>query len=158
STSSYSETRRHEFRKGSMLMVDGNLVSNTRSVDAGTSARVYEGGYWGFASTSASGTDKVRETTDLAHRNAKAMARFGTRKRIDLPKGRYRGEHEYRGREPLTAAECGDRLAAIHAWCTGKYPDLKSTRLMTLEEHHRKHVVTSEGSDAVNSIQRSACY
>jgi TldD protein len=156
--SSYSESRNHELRKSRMVMSGGSLVSNAHTVDAGASARVYEGGYWGFASASASDPAKAREVTDIAHRNARAMARFGARKRFDLPNGRYRGEHEYKGKTPLTAAECTDRLAAIHAWCKSKYPDIKSTQLMTIDEHHRKHIVTSAGSDAVNCIQRSALY
>jgi TldD protein len=96
--------------------------------------------------------------TDLARRNAKAMSKFGTRKRLDLPNGRYRGENEFKGRSVLTASECADRLAAIHAWATSKYPDLKSTNLVAADEHHRKHVTTSEGSDAVINIQRALVY
>src|SRR2546421_1016327 len=87
SASSYSELRRHELRKSRMLMVDGNLVSNTRSMEAGASARVYEGGYWGFASTSATDEAKVRDATDLARRNARAMSRFGAKKTFELPNG-----------------------------------------------------------------------
>jgi TldD protein len=156
--SSYSETRRHELRKSRMLMVDGSLVANLRTVEAGASARVYEAGYWGFASTSASDPARVGELTDLARRNARAMSKFGARQRLDLPSGRYRGEHEYRGRQPLSAGECTDRLAEIHAWATARYPDLKSTRLLAADEHHRKQIATSEGSDAVVAIQRALCY
>jgi len=157
-TLSYSESRRHELRKSRMLMVDGNLVSNARMVEAGASARVYEGGYWGFASSSARDGDKVREVTDLARRNARAMSKFGTRKRLDMPNATYRGEHQFKGRAPLTAAECAERLAAIHAWAKANCPALKSTRIQAADEHHRKHVTTSEGSDAVISIQRALVY
>ena len=156
--SSYHESRRHELRKSRMLMVDGSLVSNLRSVETGASARVYEGGYWGFASTSSADAAKVREVTDLARRNARAMSKFGARKRLELPGGRYRGEHEFHGRAPLTAGDCTDRLAQIHAWATQRYPDLKSTRLLAADEHHRKHVATSEGTDATLSIQRALVY
>ena len=155
SVSSYSETRRHEVRKTRMLMVDGSLVANERTVEAGASARVYEGGYWGFASTSALAEGKQREMLDLARRNARAMSRFGPRQRLDLPGGTYRGEHEFRGRAPLTAAECGERLAQIHDWCMRRFPGLKSTRLQMTDEHHRKHIANSEGSDALSSIQRA---
>src|SRR5688500_3294542 len=92
SAASYSESRRHEARKSRMFMVYGNLVSKARSVEAGARARVYEVGYWGFASTSATDGEKTREVTDVARRNAKAMSKFGPRKRLDLPNGRYRGE------------------------------------------------------------------
>jgi TldD protein len=46
----YLETRHHELRKTRMVMVDGNLTGNLRSVQAGVSARAYRDGYWGFAS------------------------------------------------------------------------------------------------------------
>ena len=108
--SSYSESRRHEVRKSRLVMVDGNLVSNAHSVEAGASARVYEGGYWGFASTSETAGERVRELADLARRNAGAMARFGLRKKLELPRGRYRGEHEFKGipdRWPIYAASRG---------------------------------------------------
>jgi TldD protein len=158
SASSYSETRRHELRKSRMLMVDGNLVSNIRSVEAGACARVYEGGYWGFASSSTTGEAGAREVTELARRNARAMAKFGPRRKLELPNGRYRGEHEFKGKAALSPGECTERLAQIHAWCAAQFKDLKSTRLMAGDEHHRKHVANSEGSDAVASIQRALCY
>ena len=156
--SSYSETRRHELRKSRLLMVDGNLVSNIRSVEAGACARVYEGGYWGFASTSSTDEAAARNVTDIARRNARAMAKFGPRSRLELPNGRYRGEHEFKGKAPLTPGQCSERLAQIHAWCSHRFKDLKSTRLLAADEHHRKHVANSEGSDAVSSIQRALCY
>ena len=154
--SSYSETRRHELRKSLMLMVDGNLVSNARTVEAGASARVYEGGYWGFASTS--DANGVREVADIARRNARAMAKFGQRKALVLPNGRHRGEHVFKGRTPLTPGECADRLAALHAWCTDRFKDVRSTRIRIGDEHHTKHIGNSEGSDAMASIQRALCY
>src|SRR5688572_26963884 len=119
--SSYSETRRHELRKSMLLMVDGNLVQNSRSTEAGSSARVYEGGYWGFASTSETSGDNARAVDELARRNARAMAKFGQRKKLELPNGRYRGEHEFKGKAPLRAAECTERLAQIDAWCKANF-------------------------------------
>jgi TldD protein len=141
-----------------LLMVDGNLVSNGRSVEAGSSARVYEGGYWGFASSSETTADKARDVADLARRNARAMARFGQRKKLELPNGRYRGEHEFKGKAPIPAAECTERLAQIDAWCKANFKGIKSTRLRAGDEHHRKHIANSEGTDAVASIQRGLCY
>ena len=49
------ETRRHELRKRRILMVDGNLTLNSQTTDGGASARVYQGGYWGFAASSGAG-------------------------------------------------------------------------------------------------------
>ncbi|HEX6703696.1 MAG TPA: TldD/PmbA family protein [Albitalea sp.] len=155
---SYCETRRHELRKSRLLMVDGNLVSNTRSVEAGASARIYEGGYWGFAASPATDAEGLSRVTDKARRNAAAMARFGPRAALPLPGGRYRGEHEFRGRAPLSPKDCVERMAELHAWCVDRYPGLKSTRVLVGDEHHRKQLATSEGSEVLNSIQRALCY
>lgn len=157
-STSYSELRRHELRKSQMLMVDGNLVTNERSVEAGASARVYEGGYWGFAAASGTEEGKLAQVTELARRNARAMGKFGARTPLELPGGTYRGEHEFRGRAPLTPAECMDRLAQIRAWCVERYPGIKSTRIQVSDEHHRKHVSNSRGAEAMSSIQRALCY
>jgi TldD protein len=151
----YTEIRRHELRKTRMLMIDGNLALNSRTAEAGTSARVYRNGYWGFASAPDAAADGV---TDKALRNAQAMARFGARQALPLPGGVYRGEHVFRGHPPLTQQECMDRLAALHAWCTQRYPELKSTRFLLADEHHTKAVLTSTGAEAINSIQRALCY
>ncbi|MEP7057532.1 MAG: TldD/PmbA family protein, partial [Caldimonas sp.] len=158
SVSSYIETRSHELRKSRLLMIDGNLAVNARSAEGGVSARVYDAGYWGFASAphaDAGATDRVR---DKARQNARTMARFGAKTSLDLPGGSYRGEHAFAGRAALTPKECIERLAELHAWCAARYPALKSTQFMLQDEHHSKRLATSAGSDALNSIQRAVCY
>jgi TldD protein len=154
----YLETRRHELRKRRLLMVDGNLTLNSQTLDAGASARVYDGGYWGFASTndaSAAGIDRV---TSEARRNAQAMGRFGKKDPLELPEGTYRGEHVFAGRPAIGQDECVERMAELSAWCKERYPDLKSTRVLLSDEHHSKRLSTSTGSEVLSSIQRALCY
>jgi TldD protein len=153
--SPYRETRRHELRKSRMLMVDGNLVVNQRTSEGGLSSRIYDGGYWGFASAP-NGDSATLEQQAL--RNARTMARFGERTPLVLPGGVYRGEHRYAGKPPLSAADCSDRLAALHVYCKQRYPDLKSTRFALLEEEHAKRLNTSLGGESLSSIQRGVCY
>jgi TldD protein len=153
----YSELRRHELRKSRMQMVDGNLTANTRLSEGGTSARVYRDGYWGFASLPATSADAAQRVARDAGRNALTMSRFGARSARALPDGHYRGEHVFRGRAALSQKDCVDRLAALHAWCMQRYPDLKSTRLLAIEEHHSKWLATSLGGESLSSIQRAAC-
>ncbi|NRF67433.1 TldD/PmbA family protein [Aquincola sp. S2] len=153
--SPYRETRRHELRKSRMLMVDGNLIVNQRTSEGGLSSRVYEGGYWGFASAPGGSADSLEQQ---ARRNAQAMARFGRRSAHPLPGGAYRGEHRYAGKPLLTPGECIDRLAALHAHCKRQFPGLKSTRFALLEEEHSKRLSTSIGGESLASIQRALCY
>ena len=153
----YLETRRHELRKRRLLYVDGNLMANAQTAESGVSARLRQDGYWGFAASSASGTDVARRVADQARRNAAAMGRFGRRDDNPLPQDSYRGAHRFEGRPALSQKECLDRLAALDAWCKQRFPDLKSTRLMLQEEHHAKQVSNSLGSEVLNSIQRALC-
>ena len=156
---SYAETRRHELRKSRLTMVDGNLATNLRTAEGGVSTRVYDNGYWGFASVpGADNPASIEKAGRKARENARTMARFGARRSYDLPGGSYRGEHEYRGRAALTQKDCIDRLAALHAWCTQRYPALKSTQFMLQDEHHTKRLSSSHGSEVLNSIQRAVCY
>jgi TldD protein len=155
---SYLETRRHELRKRRLVMVDGNLTTNSQTLDSGASARAYEGGYWGFASTndaSAAGVDRV---TAQARSNARAMSRFGRKDTLALPEGSWRGEHVFEGRRAIGQDECVERMARITAFCKRRYPDLRSTRVIVGDEHHGKWLTTSNGSEVLNSIQRALCY
>lgn len=151
----YSEQRRHELRKTRMVMIDGQLAVNNRSSEGGLSARVYDGGYWGFASAPDGAPADLQQR---ALRNARAMGRFGARTSLALPGGSYRGEHVFRGRPALTPKECADRLAALHAYCQRQFPALKSTRFMLQEEHHSKWLSTSVGGESLASIQRGVAH
>lgn len=154
-TTSYSETRRHELRRTRVTMIDGHLALNSRSAEGGISTRIYDAGYWGFAS--ASDTTAAAAVADQALRNARAMARFGARSTLDLPGGHARGEHVFDGKAPLAQKEIVDRLAELHAFCSQRYPGLASTRFMLSDEHHSKWLATA-GGRGLASIQRAQCY
>ena len=83
------ETREHELRKTRMLMVDGNLTQNLRTVERGVSARAYVDGYWGFGSEPLTGGAGDRERVQRqALANARAMALYegmGYRLRRTIP-------------------------------------------------------------------------
>jgi len=156
SESGYLELRRHELRKSRIVMIDGHLTSNSRTSEGGTSARAYRDGYWGFASAPGT-TDAAtaQRMHDQAEGNARAMARFGTRRDLPLPGGSYRGEHVYQGRTAWSQTEAVEYLAALHALCLQRYQGLKSTRLVMSDEHHTKWLTTSRGGESLSSIQRA---
>jgi TldD protein len=154
----YLETRRHELRKTRMVMVDGNLTGNLRSTQAGVSARAYRDGYWGFASAPAGAPDVLARVRDQAARNAAAMAGFGPRAALALPGAHHRGEQRAHGGAPLSAAECGQRMAELHAYCMRQYPGLASTRVMLTDEAHAKQLRTEGGAQSLARIQRAAVY
>ncbi len=156
----YSELRHHTLRRTRMLMIDGNLTTNLRSAEAGVSARVYDGGYWGFASAPCTDAASRERVAAKARTNAKAMSRFGAdRQPFDLPGATYRGEHDIVStRTALTPAECVERLSELHAYCAKHYSRLRSSRFVLHDEHHAKRLVTSTGADVLNTIARATCY
>ena len=154
------ETRHHELRKSQMVMVDGNLMANLRTVQQGLSARAHAGGYWGFAAAPAHATVDAAERQAVQRQalaNARAMSRFGPRQLLQLPATQHRGRHAYAGRTALSAAECNERLAQLHAYCKQRYPGLRATRFVIGDEHHHKELQTSSGTEALSSIQRALC-
>lgn len=157
-TSCYRETRRHELRRTRVTMIDGNLALNSRSAEGGISTRIYDAGYWGFASASAGDTASAAAVADQALRNARAMARFGPRATLHLPGAHASGEHVFDGKAPLAQKEIVERLAALHAFCSQRYPELASTRFTLSDEHHSKWLDTDGGGRGLASIQRAQCY
>lgn len=154
----YTETRRHEVRKQRMVMIDGALTANSATSEGGTSARVMDGGYWGFSSVptlEAGAADRVLRT---AADNARIMGRFGAQAPVDLPLDSHRGEYGFNGRPPRSSKENVELLAALNAHCRSNFPALKSAMFMLQEEQHSKRVTTSNGSEGLNSIHRAACY
>ena len=102
----YTETRHHELRKTRLQMVDGSLILNQRQSEGGVSSRVYQGGYWGFASAPKGDAATLQQQ---ASRNAQAMARFGQRSAHALPGGAYRGEHRFQGKPPISTGQAAER-------------------------------------------------
>ena len=154
----YSESRQHEVRIARMVMIDGNLTANTVTNQAGTSARVLNKGYWGFASVPAMNKPSGEKVVRKAAENAAAMGCFGKRPKIDLPLDSHVGEHGYNGRPPLSQQEKVELLGELNALSNRKFPKLKSASFMLHEESHSKYFATSNGSQGLNSINRGACY
>jgi len=154
----YSEARQHEVRKTRMVMMDGNLTANTQTVEGGSSARVLNNGYWGFASIPAVDNASTEKVAKKAKENAEAMGGFGARNKLEIPSDSYQGEHGFNGKPPMGQKECVDLLAELNSLCEKKYPELRSSIFMFQEESHAKRYATSNGSLGLNSIHRATCY
>ena len=154
----YAESRQHELRKTRIVMVDGNLTSNSETTEGGSSARVFNKGYWGFASTPAMDGDGARKVAKKAVENASTMCRFGNQPHLDLPAENHVGEYGYNGRPPLGQQETVELLETLNAHCKEKYPTLKSASFMIMQEAHEKRLATSNGSEGLSTTNRAAFY
>jgi TldD protein len=154
----YSEVRQHDVRKTRMVMIDGNLVANTQTSEGGVSGRVFNKGYWGFASTPTQNKASVDQVVRKALDNADAMSRFGSKSGLVMPMDSHVGEYGFNGKSPMSQKECMDLLEGLHELSSRKYTALKSTTFMLHDEAHNKSLMTSNGSDVLNTIRRAAIY
>ena len=102
---------------------------------------------------------RVEQVRTKARQNARAMARFGAKKRLRLPGASHVGDARLprpRGADAEGMRRPPDGPARlVHAALSGAEVDAVHARTTS---YHRKHLVTSAGSRVLNSIQRYACY
>lgn len=154
----YAEVREHQVRKMRKVMVDGNLTANFETNEGGVSSRVYNQGYWGFASVPAVDTISREKVTKKATDNALAMGRFG--KKLDLTLAGNAHSYEQRGTSSpeLSQQDSIELMAAINNHCRRSYPDLKSTTIVLHEEAHNKTYQNTKGGEGVSIINRATWY
>jgi TldD protein len=154
----YSELREHENRETRMVMVDGGLTVNRQTTEGGTSARVFDRGYWGFASTPRPKSEAADIVLNRAVTNARAMSRFGSKTRLVLPGDSYQGEQRINSKPRATTGECVSLLELLQETCKRRYPNLTSAKFMIHDETHHKALSNSLGSDVVNCMDRVSLY
>ena len=157
----YAEARQHEIRKTHMVMIDGSLTANTETAAGGSSARVFDKGYWGFASAPAMDQETADMLSDKAAGNARTMSRFNKhhqKPRLQLPLESHVGEYGFNGRPPLAVSEKVEILESANAYVARKYPNLKSATFVFQQESHEKRLATSNGSEGLSAVNRAAFY
>lgn len=151
----YNEFRQHELRKRRLVMVDGNLMANDSTHLVGQSARVYQQGYWGYASaTEPTGADKLG---NVALANARAMQLFGGAS-LHLPTQGHQGEHPMACRPNWSSEQLIDWLKAVNDLAHARYDKLASVTVLAMDEYHDKYVQNSVGSRVYNNISRALAY
>lgn len=154
----YAESRQHELRKTRLVMVDGNLTANAETSEGGSSARVFNKGYWGFASTPAMHESAANRVAKKAVDNAATMCRFGEQPSLKMPDASHQGEYGYNGRPPLSQKESVELLESLNEYCKREFPEVKSASFVMSEESHEKRLATSNGSEGLSTINRAAFY
>ena len=96
----YTELRLQRNRSTQISLLNGDVVSNTKTSDGGVSARVFKDGVWGFASRPQIDNDSVIATVDEATRNAALLARHAARPEIVLPRTKTFKESDFGTKRP----------------------------------------------------------
>ena len=73
--SSYTELRLHENRSQSIVLLNGDVISNARDTTGGVSARVFNDGTWGFSSNPDMSNESIDLTISAATKNAAFLAK-----------------------------------------------------------------------------------
>ncbi len=155
----YTELRLQENRNTRHLLLNGDLVTNSRSSRQGASARCWNQGQWGFASSA----DLTAGTLQQVISNAKDNAGFLAGKHIGdykpLPETQYKCEKDLTTTKPrLRPSVPIDFLRALDGYIVNKYPIIKSRQLILAQEDIEKRLITSTGSEAHTLLPRVLLY
>ena len=140
-------------------LLKGNIVNNSSSENFGLSARVYQNGYWGFASGAEYDEKAVEAVLSAAERNAKFLtSRLGSTKPplAILPGNKLSTKFtEVNDSEPRVFLEFAKE---IDAYIASKYPGLTSRSVSANSGYIEKLFITSDGADGYSLIPRTFIY
>lgn len=150
----YTELRSQENRTLNISYVQGNLIHNAKNSTSGTSARVYQGGSWGFASSPDKSDVKgvIKTAADnaafLDTRENKGLAHFAPDKPVT--------EKSFGTKKPrLTQKEIMDFTREIDTYIAEKFTELSSRRVNLNCLDMEKALVTSDGASLYSLLPRS---
>lgn len=152
----YTELRAHENRSVSIGFLKGSNVRNVKSATSGISARVYQHGSWGFASTPDFTDDSIRQVIKAASANASFLDSKQNKGKPALPAKPIRAEHDFSTKKQrLTQKQLIDFVKQIDQYIAGKYPDLASRYVGLNCLDMEKLLLTSDGSYAYSLNPRA---
>ena len=131
-------------------MLNGNLIANSRADVSGVSARVYEGGVYGFASSADYDEENVKRVLESARENALFLHKRvpkGKPPLAPLARGKVAVDREY---PDLSQKDAVDFIRAAEDYLKNKYPQLQSRTLILKEECMEKLLVVSDGTGAAH--------
>ena len=140
-------------------LLKGNIVRNSSSENSGLSARIYQGGFWGFASGAEYDEKSISAAIDAANRNAKFLT-----SRLGSPKSPFKTLKA--GRSSTKRTKIIELQQSVFlefaketdAYIDSKYPGLISRSVSVNSEYIEKSFVTSDGSDGYSLIPRTFLY
>jgi len=154
--SGYTELRVQKNSNLRISLLNGDVVSNAKSVDSGVSARAFRDGVWGFASRADIDPDALVATLQEAQRNAELLARHAGRPGRTLPPAKAYGESDFATRGGRhTQAQLIEFLRAVDDRIGNRFPDLKSRSVTLADLDMEKRLFTSDGSEGYSNTTRS---
>lgn len=152
----HTELRAQENRNRRIILLSGDLTTNTRSETSGISARVYKNGVYGFSSMAEYNDNAVNAVLKAATDNALFMDKHINKNKAmfaSIPYGTHKMDNIIKDNEQKIYIEF---IKEIDNYILKKYPNLKSRRLVYHEDSMEKLLCTSSGFDGHTMSPR--CY
>ncbi len=154
----HTELRGQYSRNRRAVLLNGDVVSNTRSDVSGISARVYRGGVYGFSSMAEYSVEAAEMVLKAATENAAFMDKHAPAGKPDLPPmplKTYPAQADIHDSEQKLYV---DFSREVDAYIAKRYPELVSHRLVAMEDSMEKLIVVSDATDAHIIAPRSYVY
>lgn len=151
----HAELRTHSNRTISMQLLNGNMVENSRREVSGSSARVYKGGRWGFASVPELTNTALEKILAQAARNADLIGDSGG-EALELGGASTSVEKDFSTKKSrLSQKELAEYLRELDEHVTKKYPALTGRRVFLTGLDMEKNVFTSSGAHSYSNVPRT---
>ncbi|MCL2741155.1 MAG: TldD/PmbA family protein [Oscillospiraceae bacterium] len=140
-------------------LLKGNIVNNSSSESSGLSARVYKGGFWGFASGSEYDAKAVEAVLAAAERNASFL-----NERLGSPKPPFKALAGGSASSKVTEVTDSEQKVfldfakEVDGYIAKKYPGLTSRSVSLRSDYIEKLFITSDGADGYSLIPRTFLY
>ena len=138
-----------------VAIISGNITQNVSTEVTGLCARVYDGGYWGFASSADCGAGKVAGVIEAASRNAAFLtSKLGAPGAAfaPLPAGRLATKAVENDSKQKVLI---DFARELDAYIAAKYPALTARKVVAGCDAIEKFIVTSDGADGYSLVPRA---
>ena len=156
---SYTELRAQVNKSRQVTLLAGNMVANSQSAEGGVSARVYDGGTYGFACSAEYSTESVKNVLSAATNNARFMNKHVSKGMPSLPTAETGnvGLKRKPGDE-LPQSILIDYANELDSIITKKYKNLTSRTVVANCLGIEKLLVVSDGADSHFFQPRSLVY
>jgi TldD protein len=155
----YTELRVQENRSTRIAIVKGNITVNTRAANSGVSARVYQEGYWGFASNPLLSENEIKKVIQSATQNAFFLSSKEKPKGNQLPVRNIHSINDYTTQKPVkTQSELIGFLMDLDEYINTHCQGLSSRAVILQTLDMEKSLLTSDGSSSYSMIPRTILY
>lgn len=154
----HTELRAQESRNRRVALVQGNLTGNVRTQSAGTCARVYQNGVYGFSSMAECSGQAAEAVLKAATENALFMDRHVGKGKGPLPLLPSRELPKGLDIQDTEQKRYVEFAREVDAYIMKKYPGLSSRSVVCMEDSMEKYLVTSDGCSGHICSPRSYIY